>query len=243
MSGPLAADGRVTAAVGAVDWPAVRAGLDDVGGASAGTLLDAETCRQLVDAYEDDALFRSTIDMARFRFGSGGYRYFAAPLPPVIQQLREALWPHLLPVAREWARRRGLLASWPNELGEWLERCHAAGQTRPTPLLLRYGGGDWNALHRDLYGELVFPLQVVIGLDRPGVDYDGGEFVLVEQRPRSQSRATVFALGQGEALVFTTADRPIRSAKGWSAAPVRHGVSVLRRGRRHTLGVLFHDAT
>jgi hypothetical protein len=153
------------------------------------------------------------------------------------------MWPHLLPIARDWADRLGRPAPWPDDFDEWIERCHRAGQTRPTPLVLRYGPGDWNALHRDLYGDLVFPLQVVIGLDRPGVDYTGGELVVVEQRPRAQSRATTLTIAQGHAVVFTTRDRPIESSRGWSAAPMRHGVSTLHTGRRHALGLIFHDAT
>jgi hypothetical protein len=217
--------------------------MDDVGVALTGRLLLADECRTLVDLYDDDDRFRSTIDMARHRFGRGEYRYFANPLPPLVAELRAAFWPHLLPIARDWADRRNQPAPWPDSLDDWIEQCHAAGQTRPTPLMLRYGPGDWNALHRDLYGDLVFPLQVVIGLDRPGDDYTGGEFVVVEQRPRAQSRATATVIDRGHALVFTTRDRPVRSARGWSAAPMRHSVSVLRSGRRHTLGLVFHDAT
>ncbi len=187
-------------------------------------MLDRDECRALAGLYDDDSAFRSTIDMARHRFGAGQYRYFAAPLPDPVHALRARFWPHLLPIAREWAERRAQPAPWPDDLDEWLEQCHAAGQTRPTPLLLRYGPGDWNALHRDLYGELVFPLQVVIGLDRPGHDFTGGEFVVVEQRPRAQSRATVLEIPQGHAVVFTTRDRPVRSARGWSNAPMRHGL-------------------
>jgi hypothetical protein len=152
--------------------------------------------------------------MARHRFGQGEYRYFAHPLPDVVAELRAAFWPHLLPVARDWADRLGWPAPWPDDLDDWLAACHDAGQTRPTPLMLRYGPGDWNALHRDLYGDLVFPLQVVVGLDRPGDDYTAGEFVTSEQRPRAQSRATATAVRRGEALVFTTRDRPVRSARG-----------------------------
>jgi hypothetical protein len=144
---------------------------------------------------------------------------------------------------RDWAARRDQPAPWPDDLDEWLEQCHAAGQERSTPLILRYETGDWNALHRDLYGDLVFPLQVVVGLERPGTDFTGGEFVVVEQRPRAQSRATATAIPRGRALVFTTRDRPIRTKRGWSAAPVRHGLSTVRSGRRHALGVVFHDAT
>jgi uncharacterized protein len=225
-----------------LEWDRIGAELDAVGVARAGAVLDADGCAAIASLYDDDDRFRSTIDMARHRFGEGQYRYFSHPLPDVVTALRAACWPHLLPIAREWADRTGQPAPWPDDFESWLDMCHGAGQTRPTPLLLRYGAGDWNALHRDLYGELVFPLQVVVGLDRPGCDYDGGEFVVVEQRPRAQSRATATTIGQGEALVFTTRDRPVRSARGWSKAPVRHGVSTVRRGHRRTLGLVFHDA-
>jgi hypothetical protein len=232
----------VAARVDGLDWPAVTAELDDLGCAAAGSVVTASECRDLADLYDEDGRFRSTVDMARHRFGQGEYRYFAHPLPDLVAGLREAFWPHLLPIAREWAARLGRPSPWPDELDDWLAQCHAAGQARPTPLMLRYGKGDWNALHRDLYGDLVFPLQVVVGLDEPGVDYDGGEFLVVEQRPRAQSRGTATVLRRGHAVVFTTRDRPVRSARGWSAAPVRHGVSVLRRGHRLTLGLIFHDA-
>jgi hypothetical protein len=180
--------------------------------------------------------------MGQHRFGEGEYRYFAAPVPETIEALKQALYPRLLVIARDWAIRLGRDAPWPDTLDEWLELCHAAGQTKPTPLLLNYGKGDWNALHRDLYGDLVFPLQVVINLTSPGVDYTGGEFLLYEQRPRAQSRATAMVIPLGHGLVFTTRDRPVESARGWSAAPVRHGVSVVRSGHRLTLGLIFHDA-
>jgi uncharacterized protein len=225
-----------------LDWKAVAADLDEVGVAVAGTVLDGAECADVAALYDDDRRFRSTIDMARHRFGEGEYRYFARPIPELVSELRAACWPHLLPIARDWAARTGQVAPWPDRFEDWLAMCHDAGQVRPTPLLLRYGAGDWNALHRDLYGELVFPLQVVIGLDRPGRDYDGGEFVVVEQRPRAQSRATATTIGQGEALVFTTRDRPVRTARGWARAPMRHGVSTVRAGRRRTLGLVFHDA-
>lgn len=233
----------MTAAVDQIDWPAVRGELDEVGLAGLGPLLDPAECRSLADLYDDESRFRSTVDMARHRYGEGQYRYFRHPLPDVVTQLRAALWPQLLPVAREWAERRGQPTPWPDDLDAWLDMCHAAGQTRPTPLILRYEPGGWNALHRDLYGDLVFPLQVVIGLDRPGVDYTGGELVLVEQRPRSQSRATATTIEHGHGIVFTTRDRPIRSTRGWSNAPMRHGASLVRSGRRYTLGIIFHDAT
>ena len=229
--------------VGELDWRAVAAGLDDTGLAGFGQLLGDDECAALGALYDRDDLFRSTVDMARLRFGQGQYRYFAAPLPRLVAELRAAFWPHLLPIAREWAERLGRPAPWPDDFAEWIAHCHAAGQTRPTPLMLRYRAGDWNALHRDLYGDLVFPLQVVIGLDVPGEDYTGGEFVVVEQRPRAQSRATTLTVPRGHGLVVTTRDRPISSTRGWAAAAMRHGVSTVHRGQRRTLGLIFHDAT
>lgn len=234
---------RTADRVDRLDWSTIAIGLDDLGCASTERVLSPNECATLADLYDDERLFRSTIDMARYRFGEGQYRYFDRPLPGIVAGLRAAFWPHLLPIARDWAQRLDRPTPWPDDLDDWLERCHAAGQVRPTPLMLRYGKGDWNALHRDLYGELVFPLQVVIGLDAPGADYTGGEFLVVEQRPRAQSRGTATMIGQGRALVFTTRDRPVRSSRGWSAAPMRHGVSVVRRGERRALGLVFHDAT
>lgn len=228
--------------VDGLDWASAAEGLDDVGAAQLGPVLDVDDAAALNERFADDTAFRTTVDMARHRFGAGVYRYFAHPLPPLVDGLRRAFWSHLLPIARTWAERRARDAPWPDDLDEWLARCRDAGQTRPTPLLLRYGPGDWNALHRDLYGDLVFPLQVVIGLDRPGVDYDGGELVVVEQRPRAQSRASVFQIEQGHAVVFATSDRPSRTARSWANAPLRHGVSTVRSGRRTTLGLIFHDA-
>jgi uncharacterized protein len=242
-SGPEeAAASQVARRVAELDWTAISRGLDDLGSSLTGPVLGPPECKWIAELYGDDRRFRSTIDMARYRFGQGQYRYFDRPLPQLVAELRAAFWPHLLPIARAWAGRLGQPAPWPDNLDDWLEQCHEAGQTRPTPLLLRYGPGDWNALHRDLYGELAFPLQVVIGLDRPDVDYTGGEFITLEQRPRAQSRGITSAIAQGQGLVFTTRDRPVPSRRGWSAAPMRHGVSVLRSGRRHTLGLVFHDA-
>jgi hypothetical protein len=229
--------------VAAADWTAVTQEMDAAGCAPLPRLLDDDECAELAELYDQPDRFRSTIDMARYRFGEGQYRYFDTPFPEAVSALREALYPRLLPIARDWWRRLGRDPEWPDGLGEWLEICHAAGQRRPTPILLRYGAGDWNALHRDLYGDKVFPLQVVVNLDEPGVDHTGGEFLLVEQRPRAQSRGTSMLLPRGHGLVFTTRDRPVRSARGWSAAPVRHGVSTVRSGRRRTLGLVFHDAT
>jgi uncharacterized protein len=228
--------------VDALDWPALAGELNALGCALTAPLWSAAECGAVADLEDDDDRFRATIDMARYRFGEGRYRYFDVPLPDAVAEMRAAFWPHLLPIARDWAARLGRPQPWPDDLEEWLAHCHAAGQTRSTPLLLSYGPGDWNALHRDLYGELVFPIQVVIGLDRPESDHTGGEFVVVEQRPRAQSRATATVIGQGQGLVFTTSDRPVESKRGWSAAPMRHGVSVVRSGRRRTLGLVFHDA-
>jgi hypothetical protein len=228
--------------VDALDWAALTEEVDAAGSAQTAPLLTPAECREIAACYDDAARFRSTVDMARHRFGSGQYRYFDHPLPPAVAGLRAAFYPHLLPIARAWAARLGRPAPWPDTLDEWLAMCHAAGQTRPTPILLRYRAGDWNALHRDLYGDLVFPLQVVVGLDEPGVDHTGGEFLTVEQRPRAQSRGYATTLRQGCGIVFTTRERPVRSARGWSAAPMRHGVSTVRSGVRHTLGLVFHDA-
>ncbi len=226
----------------AEDWPALVAEMNDRGCALTQPILTPAECREIAALYYEPERFRSTINMERYRFGAGEYRYFKHPLPEAVDKLRHAFYPHLLPVARDWAAKLRQPAPWPDTLDEWLETCHAAGQTKPTPILLRYTEGDWNALHRDLYGDLVFPLQVVIGLNEPSVEHTGGEFILVEQRPRAQSRGTVTVLKQGHGLIFTTRDQPVASRRGWSASPVRHGVSVVRSGIRHTLGLVFHDA-
>lgn len=231
------------ARVDRADWDAVRRDLDSLGCALIGPLLTADEAAEIAALYPDDSRFRATIDMRRYRFGDGEYRYFAEPFPDAVIALKQTLYPRLLPIAREWWTRLGRDTPWPDTLDEWLAMCHAAGQTRSTPILLKYGPGDWNALHRDLYGELVFPLQVVINLNEPGVDHTGGEFLVYEQRPRAQSRATATLIPHGHGLVFTTRDRPVRSTRGWSAAPVRHGVSVIRSGHRFTLGLVFHDAS
>ncbi|WP_069166295.1 2OG-Fe(II) oxygenase [Nocardia altamirensis] len=232
----------VTDRVDAERWPDLMEEIDAYGCAQTGPLLTPDECAEFAEMWDDTARFRSTIDMARYRFGQGTYRYFAEPVPELIMALRGAFYRKLLPVARSWAERLGDPAPWPDDFADWLDACHAAGQSKPTPILLRYTTGDWNALHRDLYGDLVFPLQVVIGLDRPGIDHTGGEFLLVEQRPRAQSKATVTVLQQGHGLIFTTRDRPTPSSRGWSRAPVRHGVSRIRGGIRHTLGLVLHDA-
>lgn len=228
--------------VDAADWEAVVTELDATGGALLPRLLTKREGATLKRLYTADELFRSTIDMARHRFGQGEYRYLREPYPEPVEALRQALYPRLLPIARDWWKKLGRPTPWPDDFGDWLEMCHAAGQTKSTALMLKYGPGDWNALHRDLYGDLVFPLQVVINLSEPGVDHTGGEFLLLEQRPRAQSRGTSTLLPHGHGYVFTTRERPVRSARGWSVAPVRHGVSVVRSGERYTLGLIFHDA-
>jgi hypothetical protein len=228
--------------VEAGDWDAITAEVNDFGGALLPRLLTPSEAAQLRVLYPDDHLFRATIDMRRYRFGEGQYRYFDTPYPEPIDGLKRALYPRLLPIARDWWTKLGRTTPWPDDLDNWLQMCHAAGQTRSTALLLKYGPGDWNALHRDLYGELVFPLQVVVNLTEPDTDYTGGEFLLVEQRPRAQSRGTATQLPHGHGYVFTTRERPLPSSRGWSAAPVRHGVSAVRSGDRYTLGLVFHDA-
>ena len=236
------ATGLYAKRIAAADWDGVARELDAYGCALLPRLLAPAECARIAGLYDQPGHFRATIDMARHRFGEGQYRYFAAPFPEPVDALRHGLYGRLLPVARDWYERLGRRPEWPDTLDEWLDICHAAGQTRPTPILLRYETGGWNALHRDLYGDKVFPLQVVINLSVPGADHTGGEFLLVEQRPRAQSRGTATLIPQGHGLVFTTRDRPVASARGWSAAPVRHGVSVIRSGRRYTLGLVFHDA-
>lgn len=230
------------ARVAHTDWDAARAGLEEYGCGSTGQLLTPDEASDIAALYDDESRFRSTVNMARHRFGEGEYRYFAEPFPRAVTELKRALYPRLLPMARDWWARLGRQAPWPDSLDEWLEMCHAAGQTKSTPILLKYGAGDWNALHRDLYGELVFPLQAVINLSNPGVDHTGGEFVLYEQRPRAQSRATATLIAQGHGLIFATRDRPVRNSRGWSAAPLRHGVSAVRSGQRFSLALVFHDA-
>ena len=234
--------GRWEERASATDWDSVRADLDAYGCGLTGPLLTSDEAAQVAALYDDDSRFRSTINMGRHRFGEGEYRYFAEPFPEAVTGLKRALYPRLLPVARDWWTRLGRETPWPDSLREWLAMCHAAGQAKSTPILLKYRAGDWNALHRDLYGDLVFPLQVVINLNDPGVDHTGGEFLLYEQRPRAQSRATATLIPHGHGLVFTTRDRPVESRRGWSAAPVRHGVSVIRSGQRFTLALVFHDA-
>lgn len=233
----------IAARLADLDWTRIAADLDRWGAATTGPLLSAGECRALAGLYDDgDGRFRSTVVMARHGFGSGEYRYFAYPLPDVVADLRAGFYPPLAAIANTWARRLDDPRRHPERLEDWLAQCHAAGQTRPTPLLLKYGPGDYNCLHQDLYGEHVFPLQAAILLSDPATDFTGGEFVLTEQRPRMQSRAEVVSLRQGEAVIFPVNRRPVQGGRGIYRTAMRHGVSRLRSGERYTLGVILHDA-
>jgi uncharacterized protein len=225
-----------------IDWPAVAADLDAQGWATLPRLLGGAECDAVAGLYGEGPGFRSHVVMARHGFGRGEYRYFAYPLPPLVEDLRTALYPRLAPVANRWHERMGMDVRFPADHAAFIERCHQAGQTRPTPLLLQYGKDDYNCLHQDLYGEHVFPLQVAVLLSEPGADFEGGEFVLTEQRPRMQSRAAVVPLRKGDAVLFAVNSRPVQGARGDYRVNLRHGVSRVRSGHRHTLGVIFHDA-
>jgi hypothetical protein len=232
--------------VAAVRWGDVGRDLDADGWAVLPGLLPGRDCDDVARLYDhdDDAdTFRSRVVMARHGFGKGEYRYFAYPLPPLVQSFRTALYPHLAPIANRWNERLGVEAGFPEAHAQFVERCHADGQTRPTPLLLRYGPGDYNCLHQDLYGAHVFPLQVAVLLSEPNRDFDGGEFVLTEQRPRMQTRAAVVPLAKGDAVVFAVNRRPVAGVRGDYRVALRHGVSKIRRGERKTLGIIFHDAS
>ncbi len=226
-----------------LDWAAVERDLDAYGAAVAPKLLTPEACQAIAALYPEDARFRSTVVMARHGFGRGEYKYFAEPLPDPIGALRRDLYPRLAPIANRWNETMGLPARFPAEHAAFRAECRAAGQTRPTPLILRYGPGDYNCLHQDVYGALWFPLQVAILLSAPGRDFSGGEFVLTEQRPRMQSRAEVVSLGQGDGVIFAVRERPVQGARGPYRVALRHGVSRIKSGERFTLGVIFHDAT
>jgi uncharacterized protein len=227
----------------AVDWPRLAADLDAQGWAVIPKLLGEQECDSTAAMYAQDQGFRSHVIMGRFGFGRGEYRYFGYPLPPLVQELRTTLYPHLAPLANRWHERMSKKVRFPDDHAAFLERCHRAGQTRPTPLLLHYGPDDYNCLHQDLYGEHVFPLQATILLSQPGVDFEGGEFVIAEQRPRMQTRAAVVPLHKGDAVILAVNSRPVQGVKGDYQVKLRHGVSRLRAGHRHTLGVIFHDAT
>jgi uncharacterized protein len=230
------------ARVAAYDWLSISDHLDAHGWAIVPKLLAPTECDGIAGLYGDDRCFRSHIVMARHGFGRGEYKYFAYPLPGLVSDVREALYPMLAPIANRWNESMGIDVRYPDLHAEFIKRCHKAGQKRPTPLLLQYGEGDFNALHQDVYGEHVFPLQVAVLLSEPGKDFTGGEFVLVEQRPRMQSRAEVVPLGRGDGVAFAVQHRPVQGKRGSYRVNLRHGVSRLRSGRRHTLGLIFHDA-
>ncbi len=238
---------EIARAVAAIDWHRVQRDLDAQGAATLASLLSPSQCHQLAGLYACDegpaaGTFRSRVVMARHGFGRGEYKYFSYPLPALIAGLRDALYPGLAPLANRWFAAMGLPADFPPRHADFLGRCHAAGQKRPTPLLLQYGPDDYNCLHQDLYGDLVFPLQVVLLLSEPGRDFEGGEFVMTEQRPRMQSRPMVLALRQGDAAVIAVNQRPVQGTRGAYRVTMRHGVSRVRSGLRHTAGIIFHDA-
>ena len=237
-----AARENIAARVAACDWPHIDAELDEYGVGRLGRLLSPAACAALIATYDEEQRFRSRVVMARHGFGKGEYKYFANPLPGPIAELRETVYPHAARTANRWRGMLGEAADFPNSHAAYLKRCHAAGQRRPTPLLLRYGPGDYNCLHQDLYGDEVFPLQLVVLLSAPGRDFEGGEFVLAEQRPRMQSRAEVVPLKQGEAALFAVNERPRQGTRGIHRVRLRHGVSRIRAGTRLTAGIIFHDA-
>lgn len=234
--------GGIAARASRFGEPHVLTELDGQGWSTLAGLLTSGECAALVELYDTARCFRAKVVMARHGFGSGEYQYFGYPLPDIIAELRTSIYPHLAPIANHWNQRLGIALEYPATLAAFLERCHAAGQTRPTPLLLRYGQGDYNCLHQDVYGAQLFPLQVAILLSQPGEDFSGGEFVLTEQRPRMQSRASVVPLRRGDAVIFAVNKRPARAARGSYRVVMRHGVSVLRSGHRHTAGIIFHDS-
>ena len=239
---PVGPCSAIAERVTTLDWQRITADLDTHGCAVVGAVLPSAECKALAESYAEEGLFRSRIVMARHGFGRGEYKYFAYPLPDVVASLRSALYPPLASIANRWNETLGIDVRYPDEHAVFLERCHGAGQTRPTPLLLHYGEGDYNCLHQDLYGEHVFPLQVAFLLSVPGYDFTGGEFVLTEQRPRQQSRAEVVPLSQGDGVIFPVHHRPVQGTKGWYRVNLRHGVSRVRSGQRHTVGIIFHDA-
>jgi hypothetical protein len=233
----------ITQRIAGLDWDRITGEIDSRGWATTGQLLTDDERSSLVAAYDNDRLYRSRVVMARHGFGQGEYRYFAYPLPPLVHQLRLNLYERLVPIANRWRSALGAAESFPGKFEDFILRCHAAGQARPTPLLLRYEPGDFNCLHQDLYGEHVFPLQAAFLLSRPGEEFSGGELVLTEQRPRMQSRVQVVPIEAGEAVIFAVNQRPVRGSRGTYRVAMRHGVSPLREGRRHALGIILHDAS
>jgi hypothetical protein len=239
---PASAERALATDVAALDWAGIAAQLDAYGCATTGPLLTPAQCVAFAETYPSEAPFRSRIVMARHGFGRGEYKYFAYPLPDLVAELRTALYPPLADIANRWNGTMGIDVTYPSDHASYLARCRKAGQAKPTPLLLQYGPGDYNCLHQDLYGENVFPLQVAFLLSRPGKDFTGGEFVLTEQRPRMQSRAEIVPLVQGKGVIFPVHHRPVQGTRGSYRVNMRHGVSRLRSGHRHTLGIIFHDA-
>ena len=228
--------------VRAIDWPGLERELDLQGNATVEGLLAPDECRAIAALYSREEPFRSRVVMAQHGFGRGEYKYFRYPLPELIAELRSAVYPRLVHIANRWNKAMGIEGSYPESHTKFLERCHKAGQTKPTPLLLQYGGDDYNCLHQDLYGEHVFPMQLAILLSEPGKDFSGGEFVMTEQRPRMQSRPMVVPLRQGDGVIFAVHHRPVQGTRGSYRVNLRHGVSRIRSGRRHTVGIIFHDA-
>lgn len=226
-----------------LDWNAISNQLNEYGYALVKKVITGDECDQLAKGYDQTNLYRKTINVERYRFGQGEYKYFNYPLPLIIEEIRNHVYPHLAPVANNWMRVLNINKQFPEIHKELLDECHAHQQTRPTPLILRYDKGGYNTLHQDLYGDIYFPMQLVLFLDEPGKDYDGGEFVLIEQRPRAQSKAIVLKPGKGSILIFTTNFRPVKGAKGYYRVNMKHGVSEVTSGRRHTLGIIFHDAS
>lgn len=225
-----------------IDQEEIRQSLDARGFVHIPAMFTEDECNSIANLYDQEALFRSTINMQRYRFGLGEYKYFSYPLPQLIQSVRERLYPVLVPVANEWMEKSGSEIRYPDDLEEFIALCHAHGQLRPTPLILRYEAGGYNTLHQDLYGDVYFPFQVVVMLKRPGKDYEGGELVFVEQLPRAQSKASVLSPDQGDTVIFTTNFRPVKGSKGFYRARMKHGVSPVTKGIRYTMGVIFHDA-
>ena len=225
-----------------LNWQSINDSLSEFGYALTDSILTPAECRRLIELYPSTEHFRSQIIMSRYRFGRGDYKYFNYPLPSLVQELRESSYPHLAPIANDWNQRMGLSGRFPAKHSAFLAICKKQGQTRPTPLLLHYEAGDFNCLHQDIYGETAFPLQMTCFLSQPGEDYDGGEFILVEQQPRAQSKAEVVRAERGQIVIFTTRNRPVKGSRGYYRTNIRHGVSRLRRGTRFTLGIIYHDS-
>lgn len=228
--------------VSSLNWDEVHKTLDEIGYAKIPALLDSKQCEEIINMYDEDSFYRSTINMERYRFGSGQYRYFQAPLPTMIQELRTGFYPELAITANRWLEQLGKESVYPSTHSEFLEQCQKHEQLRPTPLILKYSAGGYNCLHQDLYGEIYFPFQVLFALNQREIDYTGGESILVEQRPRAQSRGHVITLEQGEALIFPTNHRPVLGTRGYYKTTLRHGVSTIHSGTRYGLGIIFHDA-